>query len=409
MWNKHNIFDNDISSKFEDRMFCNFGGGGSSSASEEPSGVTFSGGVVSSDSNDALDAFGGAGDPVGYAGSGYGTFDPNQGDDGGYVAPASNIGVINAAQALASMPTDQLTQLSMPQALEAQNLLEMARNTVPTSVLDLGYVQSRTPNYNMYTQPFNMPQPAQLQQALTDFERNLGLNMMGRAADRQTTVTGMGTQPYGFAPPLGTEGAMTMSSLDQLGRRAGGSGAFEQTPSGYVNDFGTKMAGSMYKDIADKGYIPQYDSRGQIVATINPQTGQYGVGSVASRIDPNNPANIEERMALEGSGVTAPSIAVFSDDDSSVPMGEPMGVGGGVAEAVTPDISMIPTGQIAAGGTPMYRQTMLDVAPTQYGGLLSGQTASDFDAMNRAFRMTGATYPEYFQDPYNLTGYSILT
>ena len=35
----------------------------------------------------------------------------------------------------------------------------------------------------------------------------------------------------------------------------------------------------MYNDIVEKGYSPIYDSRGQIVGTVNPDTGQLGAGS----------------------------------------------------------------------------------------------------------------------------------
>ena len=364
--------------------------------------VTFEGGVVSSDDG-ALDAFGGAGDPVGYGGSGYGTFNPNE---AAYMAPESNVGIANAAQALASMPTDQLTQLSMPQAVQAQNLFDLAAQGVPSSgVRNLGFVQSRTPNYNMYTQPFNMPQPADIRQALTDFERNLGLRTMGRAADRMTTVTGMGTQPSGFAQPLGTAGAMTMSSLDQLGRRAGGSGAFAQTPSSRANQFGSSMAAAMYSDIADKGYIPQYDSRGQIVATINPETGQYGKGSVEARIDFNNPDTQEELQYLQSIGVDIPQRMSVSDDEPQV-FGAPAGQS---TPAAKKEEEKKKRAVIAAGGTPMYRLTLLDEAPQMYGGLLADQTAADFNRMNRDFRLSGATYPEYYTDPYSMEGYSILS
>lgn len=208
-----------------------------------------------------------------------------------------------------------------------------------------------------------------------------------------------------------------ISSLNQLAMRAGeaprpsGQGLFDDLPSFLgkaVNALGEFATGSMYNDITQRGYIPQYDAAGQIVATINPATGQYGRGSVESRIDFTNPDTAEERRRLEEVGVRTPSIPVFDDDSPSI-MGEVAGTGAGIAQPVTQDISMIPVGQIAAGGTPMYRRTLLDIAPTEYGGLLAGQRPSDFDVMNQAFRMTGATYPEYFQDPYNLTGYSILS
>jgi hypothetical protein len=52
------------------------------------------------------------------------------------------------------------------------------------------------------------------------------------------------------------------------------------------------------------------------------------------------------------------------------------------------------------------RMSLLDQAPQ---GLLqvSGQPY-DFDAANKAFRMATATRPEYYSDPYDLTGYTLL-
>lgn len=353
------------------------------------SGESWGSGGGSYDDSPSLDAFGGAGAPVGYGGSGYGTFDPNQGDDGGYVAPSSNIGVANAVNALLDMSTVQQNQLSLPQVRQAQNLFQLAQNAIPSSgYRDMGFVQSRTPNYNMYSQPFNMPQPAEVAGLLSRFDE---------LANRMTGVK------------FGRMGG-DISSLENLAIRAGQAPSPDK-PLGFKYTSG--LSQRMYDDIMNKDYIPQYDAAGQIVATINPKTGQLGVGSVESRIDYNNPDTVSERDRLEGSGVSILDDfgmgRTSRDETPEVPEYLLRGQGGGVAEPVTQDISMIPTGQIAAGGTPMYRQTLLDVAPTQYGGLLAGTTPSDFDVANRAFRMTGATYPEYFQDPYNLTGYSILT
>lgn len=61
------------------------------------------------------------------------------------------------------------------------------------------------------------------------------------------------------------------------------------------------------------------------------------------------------------------------------------------------------------------RMGLLDVAPgmspgksmAMYGNL-SGAGKFDFDAANRAFRMATATRPEYYSDPYDLTGYTLL-
>ena len=63
------------------------------------------------------------------------------------------------------------------------------------------------------------------------------------------------------------------------------------------------------------------------------------------------------------------------------------------------------TGQTFAPGA-YARMGLLDQPPQ---GLLdvSGQPY-DFDAANRAFRMATATRPEYYSDPYDLTGYTLL-
>lgn len=50
------------------------------------------------------------------------------------------------------------------------------------------------------------------------------------------------------------------------------------------------------------------------------------------------------------------------------------------------------------------RMGLLDTMPD---GLL--EFMPDFARQNRAFRMQSATRPEYFQDPYNLRGYSLLS
>lgn len=98
-------------------------------------------------------------------------------------------------------------------------------------------------------------------------------------------------------------GGRKMSSLEQLAMRAGQAPGFERTMQGKAANVptigsilsslaGTGASGAMYNDITQKGYIPQYDARGQIVATIDPATGRLGRGSVAGRIDRNNSMNL---------------------------------------------------------------------------------------------------------------------
>ena len=71
--------------------------------------------------------------------------------------------------------------------------------------------------------------------------------------------------------------ARTVSSLEQLGRRAGRG---SEGVSGFIERFtGFNPAASMYEDIVNNNYSPIYDNRGQIIGTINPETGQLGKGS----------------------------------------------------------------------------------------------------------------------------------
>ncbi len=148
----------------------------------------------------------------------------------------------------------------------------------------------------------------------------------------------------------------------------------------------------------EKGYTPQYNAIGQIVGTFNPETGQYGAGTVSSRIDPNNPQNtILDTPTEQG------------DDNPPMIMG---GGGGSTAPEVAPEVSMIaPELRYPAGGIypeeGMYRRTsLLDEAPRVYGGLLAGYDQPQFAEMNVGFRRP--TDVGLFQDPYDVTGYSLI-
>lgn len=148
----------------------------------------------------------------------------------------------------------------------------------------------------------------------------------------------------------------------------------------------------------EKGYIPQYNKIGQVVATLNPETGQYGAGSVVGRIDPNNPAN------------TAPPPMDLSDDDGFVPS-EATAVAAAQPEAEA-EQSMIAQGyRYPAGGIyptqgQYMRQGLLDIAPQAYGGLLAGYDPTQFGAMNVGFRQP--TDVGIYDDPYDVTGYSLI-
>lgn len=146
------------------------------------------------------------------------------------------------------------------------------------------------------------PTAEEVQQAI-DMARATGESALtkqseiGRLADlmnRQTTVTlteslfdknkkdaGNVTNIPGQVDPNtglpATEGAKSVSSLEQLGRRAGRG---SQGIAGFMEKLtGFNPAASMYEDITQNNYAPIYDSRGQIIGTVNPETGQLGKGS----------------------------------------------------------------------------------------------------------------------------------
>jgi len=234
------------------------------------------------------------------------------------------------------------------------------------------------------------------QQALQEAQALGEINRIQRLASRMT--------PINFAR---TSGMPPISSLEQLAMRAGqaprpsSEGLLNNIPSfatTAMSKIGSMSTNKMYSDIMEKGYKPQYDAMGQIVATINPETGQYGSGSVVSRIDPNNPDN------------TAPPPMDLSDDDGFVAP-EATAVAAAQPEAEA-EQSMIAQGyRYPAGGIyptegQYVRQSLLDVAPTQFGGLLAGYDPAQFGAMNVGFRQP--TDVGLYDDPYDVTGYSLI-
>lgn len=108
---------------------------------------------------------------------------------------------------------------------------------------------------------------------------------IGRLSDlmgRETTVTRGDKKniPGKVDPNTGlalNPDAKTVSSLEQLASRAGRG---SQGISGLIeNVTGFNPAKSMYEDIVNNGYSPIYDAQGQIIGTVNPETGQLGKGS----------------------------------------------------------------------------------------------------------------------------------
>lgn len=147
----------------------------------------------------------------------------------------------------------------------------------------------------------------------------------------------------------------------------------------------------------EKGYIPQYNKIGQVVATINPETGQYGAGSVVDRIDPDNPAN--EPVPFmdtgdDGGFALAPEATTVAEVEPE------------------PEVSMVdPDLRYPAGGIypeeGLYRRMgLLDIAPTQFGGLLAGYDQPQFAEMQAGFQRPVDV--GLYDDPYDVTGYSLI-
>lgn len=207
------------------------------------------------------------------------------------------------------------------------------------------------------------------------------------------------------------------ASIRDLNFRAGYMDNLTNTPfglkglfSGAVNPMSFGIFGQLGKAIGRnasrnlmeglaQGYIPQYNAIGQIVGTFNPETGQYGAGTVSSRIDPNNPSNTILDTPTEQGDDNPPFIMTSPSEATAVAVAEPE------QSMVDPDLRYPAGGIYPEEG--LYRRTsLLDEAPRVYGGLLAGYDQPQFAAMNEAFAQP--TDVGLFEDPYDVTGYSLI-
>jgi len=310
MWNDNDIFANDIAEKFEQRMFCNFGGGG--------------------DSRDDVDT--GGYDPLG-AGT---VDDPTSG--GGQNFSSGTLEDISGGDSDDQAYVDAIRQNVKRQVELSQDYRDLVD-------------QGRNIDYQNYF----------------DLARRSGIipSQFGSGGGLKDYVT----------PALSILGIPNFSAMGKFI----GQNASRQLMEGL-----------------QKGYKPQYNAIGQIVATYDPETGRYGAGSVKSRIDPNDPRN--------------QPIDIFSEDNSDPDISESTAVA--VIEEPEPELSMIdmdyryPAGGIYPEEGLYRRMGLLDIAPTQYGGLLTGYDQPQFAEMNVGFRRP--TDVSLFQDPYDVTGYSLI-
>lgn len=136
----------------------------------------------------------------------------------------------------------------------------------------------------------------------------------------------------------------------------------------------------------EEGGRPVFDAQGQLKGVFS--EGPFGFGEVYTG------------MPVEGVEGTGYNDFDFSGMDEEINLTDSI-LNEPVAEEIDEEILFKPFEPGAYA-----RMSLLDQAPQ---GLLqvAGQPY-DFDAANRAFRMATATRPEYYSDPYDLTGYTLL-
>jgi len=350
MWNDNDIFANDIAEKFEQRMFCNFGGGGSSSSSGgESRGVSISSGTLSGGTT--RDS--GGGDTGGYDVLGTGAVgDPTRGGQvtladisGGDSGDDDYVAAIqaNVDRQLAQQAIRNLQQAGLPQQIQQG----FAVGTSPYAQLSARMNLNQLPNIGLL---------------------GTGLNMLG-----QRTASGIMERINAGGTPV----------YDRTGQIVGvnSPSAIGDKVSGFIEDkFGVDMPRS-YSYFGRPDYDPQ---QGQS----EPIMDKFG--------------NI---IGYEGSGFTG-----SDDDDGDFVAPEAAVV---VAAQPEPEKSMIDMDyRYPAGGVypeeGLYRRMgLLDIAPTQYGGLLAGYDQPQFEAMQAGFQRPVDV--GLFQDPYDVKGYTLLS
>lgn len=337
MWNDNDIFANDIAEKFEQRMFCNFGGGGSSR--DNVGGGSGTGGY------DVLGT--GVMDNSAYDGVRVGT-DPSavglslrdisgggSGDDD-YVAEIQE----NVDRQLAQQAIQNLQQAGLPQQIQQG----FAAGTSPYAQLSARMNLNQLPNVGLL---------------------GAGLNMLGQrtASGIMERINAGGTPVYdNFGQIVG------VMSPNKIGNKIGG----------FLEDtFGLDL--------------PDYEA-------------YFGRGGFDPTRGGAEPILNENGMVIGYRGTGLPP------EDTSE--SQPFVPEATAVAAAEPEQSMIPQGyRYPAGGNypeeGMYRRMgLLDIAPTQFGGLLAGYDQPQFAAMNEAFAQP--TDVSLFQDPYDVTGYSLI-
>lgn len=188
-----------------------------------------------------------------------------------------------------------------------------------------------------------------------------------------------------------------------------------------LNKLGQRTASGIMERI-QAGGIPVYDKTGQIVgARVRSDVGDKAMGFLGEKFgfepepqytyfgrgdfDVNQATPITDQFGNIIGYETAPSIM---QDDGGEPYVAPEVT---VAEAEPEPVDttrgyVYPAGGIYPTEGEYMRTGLLDIAPTQYGGLLAGYDPTQFGAMNVGFRqpINVGAYP----DPFDVTGYTLI-
>lgn len=327
-------------------------------------------------SGDADDATGGAGDPdAGIGGGGMGEGQDNTGiaDAVGYGAPSGpSGGGMSPGRSQAQFGTPEFAGLSEQQAQgllgagqASQQAMDVQSNLASQQAAEIAALEQL--NKDLYDlsrrEQYAKSIPGILGQVSLNNVRNIAAAMAGyppgllEGLNFSSKTIGPGLDPSTLAG-LQSRGIRGATGKDPFGRETTGI-------VGFRDEYGNVAYGRDPNEDPTEGG-DGYDPRPE-VAPVNPATGQCDEGYM---FDEDLQACRLDTGGLVGGGVTG---------DTFVP------------------------GAYA-------RMGLLDVAPTGLPGFSEqyGIPSQDFDAANLAFRRGTATQAGIFQDPYDLTGYTLL-
>lgn len=190
-------------------------------------------------------------------------------------------------------------------------------------------------------------------------------------------------------------------------------GRMEQAKAGYglpgplgagLGKVGQFTLDRMKKEL-EAGGRPVFDSQGKLAGVFS--KGPFGLGEVytgtpvegvpGTGYDMGGSESEDIKPVDEETG-RCPEGYIFDEDLQACRLDTGTGIGGGGVGGIGQPIEYTPGGYARMGLLDQPPQGLLEVGGQPY----------DFAAANRAWRQSTATRPEYFQDPYNLTGYTLL-